>query len=170
MKKFMLSPLKEDKIQITINGKNYVLSRIVAIRDFHLADGTLIPAGKKGGYVEKEENLSQKGGSWVFEGCKVFGDAFVGDNAIMFGNTMAYGKALLLGHSQMYGNAKIFGKTIVKDYSRVYANSVLGGKVRVGGTASVSNTEASHGKFVNAFYNYGLKNYYPEDDGTEIEF
>lgn len=34
-----------------------------------------------GGYIEKEENLSQTGDAWVFDNAWVSGDAWVSDNA-----------------------------------------------------------------------------------------
>ena len=43
--------------------------------------------GELGGYIEKEENLSQYGNAWVS------GDAWVSDNALVSGNARVYGDA-----------------------------------------------------------------------------
>lgn len=67
-----------------ING--ITLHRIRAVRDF--GD---VRAGDVGGWIEKEDNLSQKGNAWVY------GDALV------------YGNALVYGDAQVYGNARVCG-------------------------------------------------------------
>ena len=59
----------------SINVFGVTLYRIQALRSF----GT-IKKGEVGGYVEKEENLSQ-----VFDNARVFGEARVFDNARVFG-------------------------------------------------------------------------------------
>ena len=51
---------------VVINGK--FLHRIEALRDF--GD---VKKGDKGGFIEKEENLSQYGDCWVYDDAKVFG-------------------------------------------------------------------------------------------------
>ncbi len=46
-----------------------------------------VKKGEFGGYVEKEENLSQDGNAWVCGNAKVCGDAKVYGNAWVYGNT-----------------------------------------------------------------------------------
>lgn len=60
------------------NGR--LLHRIVAIRDF-----SNIQAGEKGGWIEKEENLSHEGNCWVSDEAIVCEGACVYDNAIVTG-------------------------------------------------------------------------------------
>ena len=72
------------------------LYRIEALMDF---DG--IEKGDKGGFVEKEENLSQKGNAWVH------GDALV------FGNAQVYDNAQVSGNAQIFGDAQVFGNAWV---------------------------------------------------------
>lgn len=52
------------------------LFRIKALIDF----GN-VKAGEKGGYIEKEENLSQCGNAWVYGDAEVCGNAWVYGNA-----------------------------------------------------------------------------------------
>ncbi|MBN2904045.1 MAG: polymer-forming cytoskeletal protein, partial [Enterococcus sp.] len=40
-----------------------------------------VKVGELGGYVEKEENVSQDGNAWVFDNAWVFGNAWVSGNA-----------------------------------------------------------------------------------------
>ena len=63
---------------IRVNGRT--LYRVEALKDF--GD---VKKGIKGGYVEKEENLSQNGDCWVSDDAKVYGDAIVCDNAKIYG-------------------------------------------------------------------------------------
>ena len=65
MKKFELTA---DRIE----EKEVTLHRIKALIDF--GD---VKAGELGGYVEKEENLSQYGNAWVYRHAKVFGNAYI---------------------------------------------------------------------------------------------
>lgn len=70
MKKFELTT----ETKINIFGKK--LFRIKALISFGP-----ISAGEKGGWVEKEENLSQSGNAWVFGNAEVRDNACVRDNA-----------------------------------------------------------------------------------------
>ena len=45
-----------------------------------------VEAGDIGGYIEKEENLSENGNAWVHDDARVFGDARVCGNANVFGD------------------------------------------------------------------------------------
>lgn len=64
------------------------LFRIRALISF----GT-IEKGELGGYVEKEENLSQYGNAWVCDNARVCGDALVYDNALVCDNARVCGNA-----------------------------------------------------------------------------
>lgn len=75
MKKFELTT----ETKINIFGKK--LFRIKALISFGP-----ISAGEKGGWVEKEENLSQSGNAWVSGNAEVSGDACVRGNAYIAGN------------------------------------------------------------------------------------
>lgn len=75
MKKFELTT----ETKINIFGKK--LFRIKALISFGP-----ISAGEKGGWVEKEENLSQSGNAWVFDDAEVSGNAYVSGNTEVSGN------------------------------------------------------------------------------------
>lgn len=63
------------------------LYRIEALKDF-----SNVKKGDKGGFVESEDNLSQKGNCWIYHTAKVFdnaavcGDALISDNAVVCNN------------------------------------------------------------------------------------
>ena len=83
---------KFTKETISVDGNP--LYRIEALKDF--GD---VKKGDKGGYVEKEDSLSQYGQCWVYDdamvygNAKVFGDAKVRDNVRIFGNAEVYENA-----------------------------------------------------------------------------
>ena len=67
------------KYRLTDETKEYygrILHRIEAVETFGSVE-----AGEKGGWIEKEANLSQEGLSWVCGDALVCGDAQVYDNA-----------------------------------------------------------------------------------------
>lgn len=86
MKKYELTT----ETKINIFGKK--LFRIKALVSFGL-----VVAGKKGGWIEKEENLSQSGNAWVYDDAEVFGNAKVSGNAKVHGNAWVYDNALVHG-------------------------------------------------------------------------
>ena len=103
----------------TINVIDKTLYRIEALRDF-----SDVKKGDKGGYVKKEENLSQSDDCWVYN------DAMVYDNAMVFGN------------AKVCDNAIVYGNTIVSDNVRVYGNAVIFGYAAIcGDTVITSNSD-----------------------------
>ena len=86
---------------INVNGKT--LYRIKSLKDF----GN-VKKGDKGGFVEKEENLSQSGDCWVYDNAKVYNNAKVFDYADIYGNAEIFGNAIVSGNARVYGNAKVY--------------------------------------------------------------
>ena len=62
------------------------VKRIVALRDF--GD---VKTGDKGGFLEKEENLSHDNDCWVFGEAWVYGEARATTVVKTFGNGLSYG-------------------------------------------------------------------------------
>lgn len=82
---------------------NRELWQIEAIADF--GD---VKKGDRGGWIEKEENLSQDGNAWVF------GNAWVCDNA------------WVSGAAQVYGNTQVSGYACVHDAAEILVLGKLG--------------------------------------------
>ena len=112
MKKFELTT----ETKINIFGKK--LFRIKALISFGL-----ISAGEKGGWVEKEENLSQSGNAWVFGNAEVSGNAEVYGNARVSGNAEVYGDAWVSSNAEVSGNARVSGDARVYGNALVYGNA-----------------------------------------------
>ena len=115
------------KFELTTDTKMFLgrkLFRIKALISF----GN-VKAGDVGGYIEKEENLSQFGDAWVSGNAKVFGDAEVYGNAEVFGNAEVSGNAKVSGDAWVYGNAEVSGN------AWVYGNAEVSGNAWVYGNA-----------------------------------
>lgn len=75
----------EKKFELTenyvVNESETKLYQIKCTKTFKYAK-----EGELGGYIEKEENLSQEGDAWVFGNAQVFGNARVLGNAQVSGD------------------------------------------------------------------------------------
>ena len=93
--------------------------------------------GDKGGFVEKESNLSHYGDCWICDNAKVYGNAIICDNARVYNNAEIYGNAEVYGYTmvknnvKVYGDALICGDTLVYDNARICGNAVVYGKARI---------------------------------------
>ena len=96
-----------------------ILHRIKALVEFNLGY-FIVKAGDLGGWIEKEENLSQDGNAWVYCNAMVYGNARVYCNAIVYGNAWVYGNAMVGGDAEVYGNAWVYGNAMVHGDSYVY--------------------------------------------------
>lgn len=81
-----------------INGRK--LFQIKAVVDF-----SNVKAGDLGGYIEKEENLSQYDNAWVYDNACVYGYARVFDDACIYGNAWVYDNARVCRDAQIFSNA-----------------------------------------------------------------
>ena len=111
------------KYELTTNTKVFDGKTLYQIRA--LASFGDVHAGDFGGYIEKEDNLSQAGTAWVY------GNALVSDNAQVYGNARVYGDAWV------YGNAQVCGNALVSDNAWVCGTARVSGDARVWGTARV---------------------------------
>ena len=117
MKKFKLT--KNSKV---VNG--ITLHQIQALKDF-----SNVKKGDLGGWIEKEENLSQdnnaqvSGDAWVFEDAQVYGDARVSDNAQVYGDARVYESAWVSGNARVSGDARVYGDAEVYGDAWVYGDA-----------------------------------------------
>ena len=98
MKKFELTT---ESITNALGKKLFRIKALVEFGD--------VKAGELGGYVEKEENVSQDGNAWVFGNAKVSGNAKVCDNAKVCGDAKVSGDAWVCDNAEVYDNAKVSG-------------------------------------------------------------
>ena len=98
-----------------------------------------VNAGDLGGWIEKEENLSQYGNAWVYGNAEVSGDARVYGNAEVSGDARVYGNARVSGDASVYGDASVSGG------ARVYGNARVSGDASVYGDAEVYGNARVYG-------------------------
>ena len=98
MKKYELVP----DLTTEFNGKT--LYRIRALTSF-----SDVKTGDLGGWVEKEDCLSQFGDAWVYDDAEVGGDAVVSGDSRVSGNAKMFGDAWVYGNDWVCDNADLSG-------------------------------------------------------------
>ena len=120
--------LQDDKIEI----EGHAFCRIKALKDFGNVE-----AGDIGGYIEKEENLSQEGTCWVYDSARVCGNARVFDDACIYDDARVYGTARVSDSAWVFGNARVYGNACVYGNAKVYGDAWVCGNAWVYGNAKV---------------------------------
>ena len=114
------------------------LYRVKALRSF-----SNVKAGDMGGYVSGEDNLSHKGNCWIYdnayvrENARVFGHAVVRENAVVCGDARVFGHAVVRENAWVYGNAAVSGDAVVYGDAEVFGNAGVNGDACVRGFAEV---------------------------------
>ena len=124
----MLLRIMEKKYKLTEETKTWcghTLHRIEALKDF----GN-VKAGDKGGWIEKEENLSQEGSAWVSGSACVSGLACVTGSAdcIVFKNWWSSGRYFTWTRSNNMWTAGCFYGTGEELIKKAYADSEKSGR------------------------------------------
>lgn len=117
----------------TIKVGEVILHRIECVTPF--AD---VKVGDKGGWIEKESNLSQTDNAWVYGDARVFGCAEVYGNASVFDSAEVYGNAHVFDNACVFGNAYVFDNARVCDSAKVYDYAMVNGYAEVKGDAKIS--------------------------------
>jgi len=73
----------------------------------------------------------------ICESAKVFGDARISDNAVVYGSAQVDGEAQISDDAQVYGGAHIFGNAQVKGQAQVYGNAQVSGNALIFGQVHV---------------------------------
>ena len=79
-----------------------------------------IAKGDLGGFIEKEDNLSQAGDAWVSGDAWVFGNARVSDDARVSGDAQVFGNARVSGDAWVFGDAQVSGNARVSSDAWVF--------------------------------------------------
>ena len=90
-------------------GKTLSFSSITLFRIEATASFGNVEKGEKGGWIEKEDNLSQYGNAWVYGNARVSGDARVSGNAEVSGSAEVSGNAWVYGNAWVSGDARVYG-------------------------------------------------------------
>ena len=87
----------------TIKVGVVILHRIECVEAF-----ANVKAGDKGGWIEKESNLSQTDNAWVCGDAEVWGKARVWCKAWVYGSAHVYGNAVVSGNAWVRDNAEVW--------------------------------------------------------------
>lgn len=117
--------------------------RIRALRDIPVHG---IPAGRVGGFVESEKNLSQEGDCWVAHDALVTGDACVTDNAVVSGRATVMEQAKIQKDAQVSGYVVVTGNAVVGEHALVTGNAVVMDEAKVLSTAYICGDAQVCGK------------------------
>ena len=119
-----------------------VLHRVVATTTFKVAYGLVVNAGDVGGWIEKESNLSDN--AWVSDNAEVYGNAQVSGNAWVFDNAQVCGTAQVSGDAQASCNAQVYGDAqVYGGDTKVYGIDRVSGDTKVYGIDQVSGDDAN---------------------------
>lgn len=115
--------------------------------------------GKKGGYIESEENLPQIGNSLVLEKAHVVdkakvtgtavvqGEIFVRGNAIISGNAIIHGKGSITDNVKIFGDAVIDGDIVtISDNVKISGDAIIRGEVTISDKVVISGNPNIQGK------------------------
>ena len=122
----------------TLEHHGKTLYRIQAVKDF-----SDVKAGDKGGWIEREKNLSQEGDCWVhneakvYNNAQVFGEAKVGNYARIWDSAIIHGNAIITQHANVHEYANVFGNTQVYGYADLYGNAYIFGTARIFGNVEI---------------------------------
>ena len=95
-------------------------------------------AGQVGGWVEGNHNLATTGDAWVGDDAGVYGEAKVVGNAVVRSSATVSGSARIVGNAIVGGHAKVYGNATVEEMALVFGNAHIYECAQVVGRAVVS--------------------------------
>ena len=111
-----------------------------------------VKAGELGGFLEKEENLSNDGDAWVSGNAEVSGDAEVSGNAWVYGDAWVFGNARVSGNARVFDNARVSGNARVSDNAEVSGNAWVFGNAEVSGNADYATAKGFGSEYRNTTF------------------
>lgn len=168
-------PIQDKKFTLTNEFKVVAFGSAVVYRIKALKTFGNVQEGDLGGWVEKEENLSQKGECWIADEAVVIGNAkvmddtivkchalvreeavisdqaVIADNAAVYGNAHISGRSRILGSGTVYGDAMVTGVSVVRGHVTGDAsveNSYINANTIISGGSILRNFDyPPHGKY-----------------------
>lgn len=157
MDKYQL--LKHDYLDIVhpVSKINVRIFRIISLRPIENPFHGHIPAETIGGYVQSMANLDMNDESWLFHTSKVFGNAVVSLNTVVYDSAAIFeaatvGGSIIRDYSKIYGEAKILssvfeGRCTISGKSNVNASSIYNSCL-IDGYATVIETTMKDGSMI----------------------
>ena len=125
------------KYEIDYNDfiKDKIFGEILGYRIIALKDFSDVKKGDKGGYILKEENLSQYGDCWLYDNAVATDNSIVSHNAKMYGTSSVNDNGRVLGFAKIYSESKIYENGIVTDYAELFDSSHVSGYATIYGNS-----------------------------------
>jgi hypothetical protein len=103
------------KYCLTETRNSLGLYQIKALRDIPRYN---VERGDLGGWIAREDNLSQAGDCWVADNAMVSGNARVFDKARVSGKAWVFDDAWVYGNARVYGDVEVYGNREVSGTSK----------------------------------------------------
>ena len=122
----------------SITFMGHKLFRIRAIRSFNGVN-----VGDLGGYIEKEANLSHDDNAWISDNACVYGyaricdDAHISGNARIYNNACIYDDVHISGYAYIYNDARICDNACISGCACIYDNVCISGNACISDNACV---------------------------------
>lgn len=145
----------------TIDFRGNSLFRIRALRSFGI-----VKAGELGGWIEKEENLSQEDLAWVADNARVAGSAKILGNAEVRDRATVCDYAVISGDAWVGGSSWVEGHAKVGDNAEILGTSVVKGNAEIGGDASINGASmiSGNGLVTNGSHHITISPFVASDD------
>lgn len=120
----------------TIKFDGHILHRIICTEEFcSILKGTL------GGFIEGYENLDDD--AWVGDEAKVYGGAFVNSQALVVGSSCVGSRAFISGRAVVGDTASVFGSNVfIGGDARIFNSAVIRSdnncRIAIRGSANIS--------------------------------
>ena len=75
--------------------------------------------GEMGGWIESYDNMTQQEGCMIWDEAKVYGNAYIDNEATINGEAEVFGHARISNKAKVEGSAKVYGDAIVRGNARV---------------------------------------------------
>lgn len=122
------------------NGKEITLHQIKALMDFKD-----IKKGQLGGFVQHVENIQDL--AWVGDEAMLFGNAIISGTSQLKGVSQAFDNAIISGDSEISGHSRIYDKATISGDFWIDGNIEIYGEVNIRGLARIMGDVKIHEKF-----------------------
>jgi len=140
---------RRSRKKYVLTKEKRVVSGVTLFRIKALTSFGNVKKGDLGGWIEKEDNLSQSNNAWVSGNARVSGNTWVFGNAQIFDNIRVFGNAQIFGNARVFGNAQIFGNARVSGNAQIFGNARVSGNTWVFGNAWVYERHHVYTGYIN---------------------
>lgn len=110
---------------------------LVDIEYDEMSNRPKIKAGTVGGWIEREDNLSNEGRCFVADNACVYGHAFVKDDALVADDAQVFGFASVTLQAFVHDHATVCGFGVVTDHAGVCGHAIVNEYATVKDSASI---------------------------------